>query len=87
MALVDLDNEFLELFYNITNSKVPEKPELLDLKKQLVNIVDTLKELNKNTKKPFVSKALGEENTAEEEASGPAILVVDDLGVITYQEF
>lgn len=84
MALVDLDNEFLELFYNITNSKVPQNIELIDLKKQLIEIVDTLKELNKNAKKPIMSKALGDEEP-EEESKGPAILVVDDLGVITYQ--
>lgn len=84
MALVDLDEEFLELFYNITNSKVPEKLELLDLKEQLINVVDTLKELNKNAKNPITSKALGVENV-EEEPTGPAILIVDDLGVITYQ--
>lgn len=84
MALVDLDNEFLELFFNITNSKVPANVELLDLKKQLIDIVDTLKELNKNAKKPFMSKALGIEEP-EEDLSGPAILIVDDLGVITYQ--
>ena len=84
MAVVDLDNEFLELFYNITNSNVPLEPTLIDLKKQLINVVDTLRELNKNAKKPIISKALGNEDT-EEEFSGPAILVVDDLGVITYQ--
>ncbi len=84
MAIVDLDNEFLDLFYNITNSKVPPEPSLVDLKKQLINVVDTLKELNKNAKKPIYSKAL--DNAEEvEEAKGPAILVVDDLGVITYQ--
>lgn len=84
MALVDLDDEFLELFYNITNSKMPAKIELVDLKKQLIEIVDTLRELNKNAKKPIVSKALGDEEF-EEVSAGPAILVVDDLGVITYQ--
>lgn len=84
MALIDIDNEFLELFYNITNSKVPAKVELIDLKKQLIEVVDTLKELNKNSKKPIVSKALGDEE-ADEISSGPAILIVDDLGVITYQ--
>ncbi len=36
MALVDLDNEFLELFFNITNSKVPANVELLDLKNNLL---------------------------------------------------
>jgi len=85
MALVDLDDEFLELFYNITNEKVPKNIELFDLKKQLINIVDTLKELNKNSRKPIISKALGNEELTEEDLSGPAILVVDDLGVITYQ--
>lgn len=85
MASVDLDDEFLDLFYSITNSKAPAELSLIDLKKQLINVVDTLKELNKNAKKPVISKALGEEETAEADDAGPAILVVDDLGVITYQ--
>ena len=83
MPLVDLDNEFLELFYNITNSKPPKNLELIDLKKQLIDVVDTLKELNKNAKKPIIRRALG--NETEEVPEGPAILIVDDLGVITYQ--
>ena len=86
MPNVELDDEFLNLFYNITNSKPPKNIELIDLKKQLINIVDTLKELNKNAKKPIMSRALS--NSIEEqdaESAGPAILVVDDLGVITYQ--
>lgn len=84
MVTIDLDNEFLDLFYNITNSKVPSEPSLADLKKQLINVVDTLKELNESAKKPINSKALNTEEIPEE-SSGPAILVVDDLGVITYQ--
>ena len=84
MAVVDLDNEFLELFYNITNSDVPSAPTLVDLKRQLVNVVDTLKELNKNSRKPIISKALGNDEDVDDTLA-PAILVVDDLGVITYQ--
>ena len=84
MANVDLDNEFLELFYNITNTETPKEVTLISLKKQLVNVVETLRELNKNAKKPILSKALGD-NTEAEIPEGPAILVVDDLGVITYQ--
>lgn len=84
MALIELDSEFLELFYNITNSNIPAEPTLVDLKRQLINVVDTLKELNKNAKKPIYSKALANEEVLEE-SEGPAILVVDDLGVITYQ--
>ena len=86
MPNVELDDEFLNLFYNITNSKPPKNIELLDLKKQLINIVDALKELNENAKKPIMSRALS--NSIEEqdaESARPAILVVDDLGVITYQ--
>ena len=84
MATVDLDDEFLQLFYNITNSSIPVQPTLVDLKRQLINVVDTLKELNNNAKKPIYSKALSNEEVLEE-SKGPAILVVDDLGVITYQ--
>lgn len=58
MPSIDLDDEFLELFYNITNSKPPKDLELLDLKKQLINIVDTLKELNSNAKSLFTAELL-----------------------------
>ena len=86
MALVDLDNEFLELFYNITNSKPPKEVNLLELKNQLINIVDTLKELNNNAKKPIFSKAISPIPLEDEDLkTGTAILIVDDLGVITYQ--
>ena len=84
MPSIDLDDEFLELFYNITNSKPPKDLELLDLKKQLINIVDTLKELNSNAKKPIYSRAINTGIPDEEsEKQGPAIFIVDDLGVIT----
>lgn len=86
MPNIDIDDEFLKLFYGITNSKPPKEVALLDLKNQLINIVDTIKELNANAKKPILSRAinplLAEE---EEEKQGLAILIVDDLGVITYQ--
>ena len=86
MPSIDLDDEFLELFYNITNSKPPKELELLDLKKQLINIVDTLKELNSNAKKPIYSRAINPDIPDDDsEKQGPAILIVDDLGVITYQ--
>lgn len=86
MPSIDLDDEFLELFYNITNSKPPKEVGLFDLKNQLINIVDTLKELNDNAKKPIFSKAINPIPQEDEDyKSGPAILIVDDLGVITYQ--
>ena len=85
MPTIDLDDEFLNLFYDLTNSKRPKDVGLHDLKRQLLTIVETFKELNANAKKPMQSKALGNIETIEEEQTGPAILVVDDLGVITYQ--
>ena len=84
MITIDLDDEFLDLFYNITNTKRPEKVELADLKKKLSVVVETLKDLNHNAKKPTITKALSEA-AEQDESSGPAILIVDDLGVITYQ--
>ncbi|MBQ7125504.1 response regulator [bacterium] len=85
MVSVELDDEFLNLFYDITNTNRPRNVDLMELKQQLIRIVDTLKELNDSAKKPVQSKALG--NYVEEAVNddSPAILVVDDLGVITYQ--
>ena len=90
MANIDLDDEFLELFFSITNKKVPSRLDLRTMKEQLIDIVDVIRGLNENAKKPFKSGALGNndpEGKSEEngEELGPAILVVDDLGVITYQ--
>ena len=85
MPLIDLDDEFIDLFYNITNSRRPASIDIITLKKQLINIVETLKELSKNSKKQVTTKSWNEDNNIEEDFSGPAILVVDDLGVITYQ--
>lgn len=83
MPSVDLDDEFLELFYNITNSAVPKEINVVELKRQLIEVVDMMRELNANSKKPYASKALGTEEIVDQ--AGPAILIVDDLGVITYQ--
>ncbi len=83
MPNIDLDNEFIELLYKITDSPIPLDINLLNLKRQLVNISDTLKSLNISSKpKPTKSTI---DDTEEDVPTGPAILVVDDLGVITYQ--
>ena len=91
MANIDLDDEFLKLFFSITNKKTPGDLTLRAMKSQLIDIVDVIRNLNEGAKKPYKCEALGnndpEEGQAEEgsEEQGPAILVVDDLGVITYQ--
>ncbi|MBR1776280.1 response regulator [bacterium] len=84
MPNIDLDEEFLKLLYGATNSEMPADINLAGLKNQLIKINDLIKELNSNSfKKPAVVKNNAEDD--EEEQKGPAILVVDDLGVITYQ--
>lgn len=90
MANMDLDDEFLELFFSITKKRVPSVLDLRTMKEQLIDIVDVIRGLNENAKKPYKSSALGNndsEGKSDEngEELGPAILVVDDLGVITYQ--
>ena len=88
MANIELDDEFLKLFFSITNKKVPETLDLHNMKAQLIDIVDVIRNLNESSKKPYKSDALGNNTPEEEETgdeTGPAILVVDDLGVITYQ--
>ena len=82
MSSIDLDNEFLETFYGITEATIPENIDLPKMKHQLMMIVDLVKNLKANSRKPFISKT---QESDEEEPTGPAILVVDDLGVITYQ--
>lgn len=85
MPSVDLDEEFLKLFYSINNKKAPADVTLHSLKEQLIEVVDIIRELNENSRKPIRSDALGNNAVEEEDDLGPAILVVDDLGVITYQ--
>ena len=85
MPNVELDEEFLKLFYSINNKKAPADVTLHSLKEQLIEVVDIIRELNENSRKPIRSDALGNNAVEEEDDLGPAILVVDDLGVITYQ--
>ena len=84
MINIDLDDEFLDLFFNITNSEKPYNPNLVDMKKQLANIIDTFKDIEKHSQETFASKN-EKLNDASDSESAPAILIVDDLGVVTYQ--
>ena len=82
MSLIELDEEFLDLFFSITNTEKPQNIDLATLKTQLKNIVNSFKELSKGSTQSVLGKDEGKEEDGE---SLPAILVVDDLGVITYQ--
>ncbi|MBE7703221.1 MAG: response regulator [Cyanobacteria bacterium SIG28] len=81
MPSIDVDDEFLNMFYGLTGTKKPTEVNLANLKKQLTKIVDTMQEYSGNKK-----NVLSLNDSIEDEIpKGPAILVIDDLGVITYQ--
>lgn len=82
---IELDEEFIKAFYEITEVPVPGNVDLPALKKQLTEVIELVEELDKNSrksKKAILAPKHVEEN---EEAQTPAILIIDDLGVITYQ--
>ncbi len=80
---VDLDAEFLNIFYGITDTDVPQNVDLDVLKKQLDAIVNLVNQLDKNSRKS-VQSILNPE-LDKETSTAPAMLIIDDLGVITYQ--
>ena len=80
---VDLDSEFLNIFYGITDTDVPHNVDLDVLKKQLDAIVNLVNQLDKNSRKS-VQSILNPE-LDKEVSTAPAMLIIDDLGVITYQ--
>ena len=46
MPNIDIDSEFLNLFFGITNAKIPAEVDVHDLKSQLIDIIDIIRELN-----------------------------------------
>ena len=83
MPNIDLDDEFLQMLFGVTGSDVPKEVSLSKLKQQASEISELVKTLNTSAKRPSPIKNNNDED--EDEPKGPAILVVDDLGVITYQ--
>lgn len=80
---IDLDSEFLNIFYGITDTDVPQNPTLETLKEQLDAIVNLVNQLDKNSRKSVKSILNPEQD--KEVSTAPAMLIIDDLGVITYQ--
>ncbi len=80
---IDLDSEFLNIFYGITDTDVPPNPTLETLKEQLDAIVNLVNQLDKNSRKSV--KSILNPELDKEVSTAPAMLIIDDLGVITYQ--
>lgn len=95
---VELDESFLKKFFSITDKLVPETGEidLPALKRQLLSIENEVKKLKEtldmDPKKPFsnagkkkeLEKAKARPSAGEDGLKG-RVLIIDDLGVITYQ--
>lgn len=87
---IEVDDEFLEQLYGLVG-KIPPgakginvdllKDLILDIKRKMDRIkTETIEEMSSPRKKTSISDSLnGEEET------GKPVLIVDDLGVITYQ--
>ena len=80
---IDLDDDFLNRFFDLTDSAPPSNITIVELRKQITAIEQLVKSLNKQLQKYKFSTKTEEENSAA--SFSQAILVVDDLGVITYQ--
>jgi len=80
---LDLDEDFLNRFFDLTDAAPPTNITIVELRKQVSAIEDKLKQLNKQLQKYKFSAKTSEENSTANFSQ--AILIVDDLGVITYQ--
>jgi len=80
---IDLDDDFLTRFFDLTDAAPPTNVTIVELRKQMSSIEQLLNSLNKQLQKYKFSTKAEEESSAA--SFSQAILVVDDLGVITYQ--
>lgn len=87
---IEVDDEFLEQLYGLVG-KIPPgakginvdllKDLILDIKRKMDRIkTETIEEISSPKKKSNIA-----ENYGDEEETGKPVLIVDDLGVITYQ--
>ena len=96
---VELDESFLKKFFGLTDQLVPDirdinlsvlKRQILDIEEEINNLKETLqmdpkKPIAKaNRIKELVNKSKSVSSSDEDSSKGK-ILIIDDLGVITYQ--
>ena len=83
---LDLDEDFLKRFYDLTGDKIPETITIVSLKKQVLNIRDRFRSILADSN----GASTEQEDVLVEESStsvsrGNNVLLVDNLGVVTYQ--
>ncbi len=83
---LDLDEDFLKRFFDLTGDKLPETITLVSLKKQILNIKERFRTILADTSG---ASAVQDNNDYVEEklkiSRTNNVLLVDNLGVITYQ--
>ena len=83
---LDLDEDFLKRFFDLTGDKLPEAITLVSLKKQVLNIKERFRTILADTSG---ASAVQDNNDYVEEklkiSRTNNVLLVDNLGVITYQ--
>ncbi len=88
---IEVDNDFLDNFFKLGDSKVPENVTIEDMKKILTKITTKLDTISFATQggapKPVESQTDGETQTISLNApkNPNNVLVVDDLGIVTVQ--
>ena len=84
---LDIDEDFLKRFFDLTGDKVPETITLVSLKKQLLTIKERFRTIlaDSNGAAVETSTPVEEEETQIATTKAKNVLLVDNLGVITYQ--
>lgn len=83
---LDLDEDFLKHFYELTGDKVPETITIVSLKKQVLSIRERFRTILADSNGGSIqSPTTTDETPTFDINTANQVLLVDNLGVITYQ--
>ncbi len=82
---LDLDEDFLKRFYDLTGDKVPETITIVSLKKQVLNIKERFRTILADSSGASAAALDQEDEESLSISKSNNVLLVDNLGVITYQ--
>ena len=83
---LDLDEDFLKRFFDLTGDKVPETITIVSLKKQVLNIRDRFRSILADSNGASTEQgSSADDEPALTMTRGNNVLLVDNLGVVTYQ--
>lgn len=82
---LDLDEDFLKRFFDLTGDKVPETITIVSLKKQVLNIKERFRTILADSSGGSSQNGEEQEEQPLSITTGNNVLLVDNLGVVTYQ--